>query len=126
MIQNTKDIFDWPDEELSAYLDLPPTINPPQLLASSKDIHHMEDTNLEALLTTAEFVLLFKSTLKGKGSKKTFWTKRLKKVNSIVNNTEKFKGFIPYLNYLSTLTKSDYQLSPFLTDCTECQYNLYQ
>ena len=98
MFQGTKDIFDLTDEELSAFLELPPKINPPQLIASSKDIHRMEDVNLGSLLITAEFVLLFKTTLKGRGSKKTFYPKRLKRVKDIVNSTEKFNGFITYLN----------------------------
>ena len=52
----------------------------------------MEDVNLDSLLITAEFVLLFKRTLEGRGSKKTFYPKRLKRVKDIVNSTEKGGG----------------------------------
>ena len=121
-----RDILDWTDAELDAFLELPAKIDPPQITSSSKDISCMEDSNLESLLVTAEFILLFKTALRDKKSKKTFYPKRLKRVSQIVKDTKKFKPFLPYLTYLASLTKSDYQLSRLLNDCTECLYGLYE
>lgn len=120
-------ILDWTDAELAAFLELPNEIIPPQDLAHSSEGNCFIDSNLTNLLVTVDFIILFKSTIRPKASRKTFFAKRLQKVQEIVETQNKFTGFRPYFRYLITLSKSDPKIQRFMLDqCTECLYSFYK
>ncbi len=122
-----ENILDWSDAELAAFLELPNEINPPQNLSDSTEGNCFIDSNLTNLLVTVDFIILFKSTIRPKTSRKTFFAKRLIKVQEIIETQNKFTGFRPYFRYLITLSKSDPKIQRFMLDsCTECLYAFYK
>ena len=120
------DIFDWNNEHLEEFLfpkpkptnlddSLDPNLVPPILI------------NFESFSTILKLGKLFSTCLKPKNSKRTFYPKRLNRIQKVVENNHAFKPFLPWILYLGTCSKDTLQNTGILTsECASCELRKYE